>query len=178
MKTEHLDIETRLAGPDDSGSVEGYAAVFNAACAYGDVIQPGAFAKTLAEHKAAGTSPLMFWQHNPDEPIGVWTDLTEDARGLRVKGRIITDTSRGRDVHALIRAGAVRGLSIGFRTRKAEQRPSGGRVLKDVQLVEISPVSLPAQRRAQVTGIKSEPVAAGLAADIRRCAARLKGKAK
>ena len=97
----------------------------------------------------------MLWQHDPTEPIGVWADLAEDGQGLAVKGKLTLEASRARDAHALMKAGALNGLSIGFRTVDAERRSGGGRILKQIDLIEISLVSLPAASRARVSDVKS-----------------------
>lgn len=159
---EQLTLEVKFAS-DETGTFEGYASLFDGEPdSYGDVIAKGAFAKTLAEHRASNSKPSMFWMHNPAEPIGVWLALREDATGLAVTGRLILETSRGREAHALMKGGALNGLSIGYRVRVSERRPNGGRTLQDVELVEISLVSLPADTRARVTSVKS--VTAGIPA--------------
>lgn len=180
MTTETLhagSVELRFTGGAE-GEISGYAAVFNGPPdSYGDVIAAGAFADTLAEHRAASTRPLMLWQHDPSQPIGVWDEVKEDGKGLAVKGRLVLETRAGADAYALLKAGALSGLSIGFRTRKAETRAGGGRLLKTAELIEISLVSRPAQSRARITGVKAAdaaPVAAGLAAHIRAATARIK----
>lgn len=158
---DRLDIEFKFAPPDAAGSFSGYASVFGGAPDdVGDVVAPGAFRRSLAEHKAAGTRPLLLWQHDPDQPIGVWTGIVEDGRGLKVSGRLVLETARGREAHALLKAGALDGLSIGYRVRSADRRPGGVRVLRDVELVEISLVSLPAAAAARVTNVKSAAGAA------------------
>jgi HK97 family phage prohead protease len=163
---------------DEAGTFSGYASVFGEPDAYGDTIKPGAFRKTLAQGKRAG-GPAMFWNHDPGQPIGVWTDLAEDERGLKVTGRLVTETARGAEALALLKAGAVNGLSIGFRARAAERGPNGGRVLTDIELVEISLVSLPAASKARVTSVKNAVQPARTAAFVqaaRRAAQSLKGR--
>lgn len=143
------------------GLFSGYASLFGGAPdAQGDVVAPGAFARTLNEHKAAGTAPLLLWQHDLSSPIGVWLDLHEDSAGLAVKGQLVLAASRGREAHALLKAGALDGLSIGYRVRAFDRRPGGGRLLKDLDLIEISLVSLPAGARARVLDVKSAADAA------------------
>lgn len=154
-ETVTLAAEEVRFSTDDSGTFSGFAAVFGEADSYGDIIKPGAFRKTLRERKATG-GPAMFWNHDSNQPIGVWTELAEDERGLRVEGKLVTETARGAEALALLKAGAINGLSIGFRARAAERGPNGGRVLTDIELVEISLVSLPAANRARVTSVKSE----------------------
>ena len=164
---DRFDLEVKFA-TDEAGTLSGYASVFEGdPDSYGDVIARGAFTRSLAEHKAAGSAPLLLWQHDPSEPIGVWLALREDATGLHVSGRLILETRRGQEAYALLKAGALNGLSIGFRTRASERRNGGGRVLQDLELIEISLVSIPAASRARVTGVKAaqadNPAAMGAA---------------
>jgi HK97 family phage prohead protease len=141
--------EVRFA-TDEAGTFAGYASVWNEPDSYGDTIKPGAFRKSIAQRKRTG-GPAMFWNHDPNEPISIWIDLVEDDRGLKVTGKLVTDSTRGANALALLKAGAVNGLSIGFRARSSERGPNGGRVLTDIELVEISLVTLPAASRARVT---------------------------
>ncbi|TWB19206.1 HK97 family phage prohead protease [Nitrospirillum bahiense] len=171
---ERRDIEIRLT-PDDTGLISGYAALWGKPDAFGDVVTPGAFAKSLEQHRAAGTRPLMLWAHDPATPIGVWDAIEEDTRGLKVTGRLVMDATAGRDAFAMVKAGAVDGLSIGFRTTKAQKQPQGGRRVDAMDLIEVSLVARPAQPAARITSVRSHPEAAGIAAHIRQCAERLKG---
>lgn len=139
----------------EAGELTGYASTFGGKPdRFGDVIAPGAFAKSLAEHRAAGTAPAFLWQHRTDEPIGTWSELSEDERGLLVKGKLVLDTLRGSEARSLVKSGAVRGLSIGFMTREFE-RTGFGRILKDVELLEISLATLPANPDAGITDVKT-----------------------
>ena len=174
-------LEVRLAPSDAAlGVVTGYASTFGPpADAYGDIIAPNAFAKSLAAHKAAGTVPAMLWSHSADDPIGVWNEVREDARGLLVRGEVNQDTQRGREALALAKQGASTGLSIGFRI------PLGGRsfnsdgtaTVKEVELWEVSLTPLPANRNARLTRIKSLASARELE-DILRDAGLAKAAAK
>jgi len=143
---------------DETKTIEGYGAVFGNVDSYGDVIAPGAFAKSLAAHKAAGTMPAMLLSHNPDAlPVGVWSQMAEDGHGLRVKGQLL-DTSMGGDTYKALKAGAMNGLSIGFRPveyalRSKPEEPR--RVLKTVDLLEVSVVGFPANDKARVMSVKS-----------------------
>lgn len=140
----------------DDGTIEGYGSVFNVVDDWGDIIAPGAFAATLAAHRAANTMPAMLWQHRDAEPIGVWTDMVEDSRGLRVKGRLVLDAPRGKEAHALLKAGALNGLSIGFISRKwSWDDTTDVRTLQEVDLWEVSPVTFPANGLARVDSVKS-----------------------
>ena len=156
MADETLDFEVKFEASAEAGTFSGYASVFGGQPdGQGDVVAAGAFRQSLADHKTAGSAPLMFWQHDDWQPIGVWTDVHEDAKGLKVSGRLVLDTERGREAHALMKAGAINGLSIGYRAREFERRRDGGRLLKRLDLVEISLVSLPANGRARVTSVKT-----------------------
>jgi HK97 family phage prohead protease len=150
-------LEVKLAA--DTGLLEGYASTFGNVDSYGDVIAPGAFMKSLAEHKSAGTMPALLWQHNADDPIGVWTDAREDERGLKVSGRLTLDTKRGAEARALVKDGAL-ALSIGFQTRDSASE-NGRRILKDIKLWEISLVTFPANEMARITAIKNAIAAGG-----------------
>lgn len=157
-ETRAFALSLRATG--DDGTVEGYGSVFGQRDSYDDVIEPGAFAGSLAEHRAAGTMPAMLWQHDPEEPIGVWTEMAEDDRGLRVKGRLVLESERGRAAHALLKAGALNGLSIGFMAKSwGYDRDTSIRTLTEIDLWEVSLVTFPAQSRARVTSVKSADVA-------------------
>lgn len=175
MRTERTaGVETRFA-PQETGIVTGYAAVWGKRDAFGDIIERGAFTGTLAEHQAAGTRPLMLWGHDPNRPIGTWTELRETKTGLYVTGQLVMDSTAGRDAFAMLKAQALDGLSIGFRTRRATPRKRG-RNVQEVKLIEISLVTMPAQPAARAS-VRSanHPAAAGLAALIRRCAGTFGG---
>lgn len=140
----------------DDGSVEGYGSVFGVRDNYDDVIAAGAFLASLKAHKAASTMPAMLWQHSADEPIGIWTDMTEDAKGLRIKGALCLDTEKGKEAYALLKMGALNGLSIGFISKQwAYDRETDVRTLTEIDLWEISLVTFPANEKARVTNVKS-----------------------
>jgi HK97 family phage prohead protease len=149
---------------------EGYASLFGVADSAGDVVMPGAFAASLAK-RGPGRVRLLY-QHFAHEPIGVWETIREDARGLYVKGRLVTDTQRGREVLALLNEGALNGLSIGFRTVRATRDAKDGlRRLQQIELWEISVVTFPLLAGSQVTAVGS---ADDTAAGIRRAASALR----
>lgn len=147
-----LALDVKAVAED--GTFEGYASVFDVADLGRDVVKPGAFRRSLAGRGAAKVKMLR--QHRPDEPIGVWTDLREDAKGLRATGRLVLDTVAGRETHALMKAGALDGLSIGYRTRRHSiDQAKGLRLLHDVELVEISVVTFPMNAAATVSAVKN-----------------------
>lgn len=131
---------------------EGYASLFNVPDGGGDVVAPGAFARSL--RKRPPERVRMLYQHFAHEPIGVWEEIREDQRGLYVRGRLIQEVERARDVTALINKGALNGLSIGFRTiRASRDRVSGIRKLLEIELWEISIVTFPLLPGSEVTGV-------------------------
>lgn len=136
-------------------AIEGYASLFDLADLSGDVVLRIAFAQSL---QSGRTVPMLF-QHDPGEPIGVWRELVEDARGLRVRGEILAETTRGRSALALVRRGAVDGLSIGFRTRQARPRRPRGRYLAAIDLWEVSIVTFPLLPQARLQ-LSPEPALA------------------
>lgn len=155
----HKDFGLEIKDVSESGVIEGYASVFGGSPdSYGDVVLPGAFADTLVKHKREGTMPLMLWGHQAGElPIGDWTDMAEDGKGLWAKGQLDLEDSVGARVHRALKRKSVRGLSIGYETKTRETDPKkpGVNFLKAVDLWEVSPVNFPAQRRAQITSVKS-----------------------
>lgn len=155
-------LETKFNGFDtdtglvDGAVISGYASLFGAADQGGDIVQAGAYAKSLTELARNGRSVKMLWQHDPTQPIGVWEDVKEDSKGLFVKGRILTDIQAGREALALIEAGAIDGLSIGYRTKRAEKAASGQRLLHELELWEVSLVTFPMLSEARVEGSDSD----------------------
>jgi HK97 family phage prohead protease len=140
----------------DEGVIEGYGSVFGVPDSYDDVVAAGAFAKSLADHKAAGTMPAMLWQHGASAPIGVWTEMVEDAKGLRIKGQLALEVTQGKEAHALLKMGAINGLSIGFVSKEwAYDRDTEIRTLNAVDLWEVSLVTFPANGKSRVTNVKS-----------------------
>lgn len=129
----------------------GYASVFDRADHSGDIVRKGAFARAVAQ--GPNGIPLL-WQHDPKHPIGRIDRIEEDARGLRVIGRL-SEIPLARDAGALVKDGAVTGLSFGYRTRSAE-RMRGGRILSDLDLIEISLVTFPMQPLARVHAVDPE----------------------
>ena len=137
--------------------IEGYASLFGQTDQGGDVVQRGAYARSLAELAAEGRRVKMLWQHDPAHPIGVWDEVREDARGLFVKGRLLQSTQTGREAAALIAAGAIDGLSIGYRTSKASKTDKGQRLLTELELWEVSLVTFPMLSSARVAAKGKTP---------------------
>jgi HK97 family phage prohead protease len=138
---------------DADGAVEGYASLFGEVDQARDMVMPGAFHLTL-QQRSVRRIPMLF-QHDPAEPIGVWLELKEDWRGLFARGRLIPDVQRAREVLALLKSGAIDGLSIGFRTTKGRVDPKTRvRALHAVDLWEISIVTFPLLAGARVHAVK------------------------
>ena len=147
-------LQIKAAGED--GTLEGYGSVFGVRDNYDDVIAKGAFVQSLNDHKAAGTMPAMLWQHDADKPIGIWTEMVEDEKGLRIKGQLAMETVKGKEAHALLKMGALNGLSIGFMAKEwAYERDTEVRTLTAIDLWEVSLVTFPANEKARVTNVKS-----------------------
>jgi len=151
-------LQLKAVGED--GTIEGYGSVFGVRDSYDDVIAPGAYAESLKAHKAEGTMPAMLWQHDASVPIGVWLEMVEDSKGLRIKGRLALDTVKGAEAYALLKMGALNGLSIGFVSKKwAYDREMEVRTLTEVELWEVSLVTFPSNEAARITGVKAADVA-------------------
>lgn len=151
LQTKTASFELKRE-PDEDGTFEGYASVFDVVDRGMDVVAKGAFRKTLG----SGRKIKMLWQHDSGKVIGVWDEMREDERGLYVKGRLLKDVTLGREAMALMRAGAIDSMSIGYRTIEAVSE-AGGRVRKlmEVDLFEVSLVTFPMNESAQITDVKS-----------------------
>ena len=164
MLPHRSQIEAKFTALDlkpvaGTGEFEGYACLFNREDLGHDVVLPGAFMQSLTARGPDGIR--MLFQHDPSEPIGVWDELREDARGLYAKGHLLSGVARSREVLALMRAGAVDGLSIGFRaTRALRDAKTGIRRIAQIDLWEISVVTFPMQPSARISAVKSRPFAA------------------
>jgi HK97 family phage prohead protease len=166
-ETKFAEAELTDVGAD--GSFSGYASLFNEADLSRDVVMPGAFRNSIRTRGVQGIR--MLFQHDPAAPIGVWRELREDARGLFVRGRLTPEVARAREVLALMRAGGIDGLSIGFRTVKGRtDAKTGLRRLLEVDLWEISVVTFPMLPAARVSAVKG--LIGGSLAESIRAAAR------
>ncbi|MFZ1812912.1 MAG: HK97 family phage prohead protease [Rhizobiaceae bacterium] len=150
--------ETKFAGGNLdrvqlNGTFSGYASLFGHRDLGNDVVEKGAFERSLARRGAANVR--MLFQHDPDRPVGVWTTIREDEKGLLVQGQIAVGSEHGREVLELMKAGAIDGLSIGFRTIRARtDRASGVRRIIEADLWEISIVTFPMLPEARIAEIK------------------------
>lgn len=157
MKIETKAFPLELKEVAKSGEFSGYLSVFNNMDSYRDIVMPGAFAETLAEWNSKGRLPPILWQHRSGEPLGPFTKMQEDTRGLYVEGRLlIAELQRAREAHALMEHKVVSGMSIGFETIGEEvDKTNRARKLTKVKLWEGSIVTFPANEAAQVEAVKS-----------------------
>jgi HK97 family phage prohead protease len=165
---QRLELKTAIAA-DDAGTITGTAWPFGTPDRVGDVIVKGAFAGSPA------ALPMLAF-HDPNDPVGVWDEVRETDKGLEVKGRLlIGEVARAREIHALVKSGAVGGLSIGFVTRKSAPR-KGGRTISALDILECSLVTIPSHPGARVTSAKSAADAIRLAEIINTASAALRAK--
>lgn len=157
-KNSGLGLDVKAVG--DDGVIEGYASTFNVIDSYGEMVAPGAFKASIAGLKRAKRGLKMLWQHDSHQPIGIWDDLEEDAKGLRVVGRLLKDTvAKAAEAYALIREGALDELSIGYRELESAPHPDqrGVTILKKLDLREVSPVTFGALgQAARIDTVKSD----------------------
>lgn len=156
MSTKTIDFLCELKASGDTGTFTGYGSVFNVTDRGGDIVAAGAFSETLTEQKKAGRLPVMLWQHNMREPIGVYTSMEEDSVGLKVEGKLALKTARGAEAYELLKMGAISGLSIGYRVRDdSYDRVTGVRTIKKADLVELSLVTMPMNDSARISAVKA-----------------------
>lgn len=157
LETKFVPV-TEFADCGEGATVSGYASIFGQPDQGGDVVVPGAFDRSLQMLARAGRRVKFLWQHDPARPIGVWGRVAEDATGLHVTGEILGGIAQGAEALALLRAGAIDGLSIGYRTvRSAENRETGGRNLIELDLWEVSLVTFPMLPTARASLGSSTP---------------------
>lgn len=149
---KRLDFSLAVKSLDSTGRFAGYASVFDVVDNQKDIILRGAFSQTL---KGRARDIKMLWQHQQDEPIGIFERMFEDARGLYVEGKLLLDVARGKEAYSLLKEGAIGGLSIGYSPIKYRiHEKTGVRLLSAVELWEISLVTFPANEAAKITVVK------------------------
>lgn len=152
----YIERPFELKSVKEDGTFEGVASPFGEIDSYRDVVQPGAFTKSLAQYHEKNRKVPMLWQHDTRQPIGIYSELKETPTQLIVSGACNMEVQRGRECHALMKQGALSGLSIGYDTVRDEWDTKGEtRKLHEVNLWEISPVTFPAADSARVTMVKS-----------------------
>lgn len=152
-----LDFECKYIETDEDGSFEGYASVFNNKDLGNDVIKKGAFARTIMEKNPKQIK--LLYQHKTDEPIGVVDEIEEDNKGLKIKGRLAIKTQKGREVYELMKMGALDSMSIGYKLMPDSYKyddKNKRRVIKEVDLMEVSMVTFPMNPKAKITKVKLE----------------------
>lgn len=164
---DRVFLETKVLA-SEAGAIEGIAWRYDQSDRIGDVITKGAF--------SGASLPLpMLFGHDQNDPIGAWDVAEEKDDGLHLKGHLLVDqVQRASEVAALVKSGAVRGISIGFRTIKAAKRPRGGRSISQLELLEASLVTIPMHPGARVTSAKTAVQALSLASQLQRATAQLK----
>ena len=155
LKTKQISFDVKAI--EDDGTFSGYCSVFDVEDSYGDVVKAGAYAETIKEWQAKGKMPPVLWQHGRGDVIGVWTKLVEDEKGLYGEGQLlIKDVVKAREAHALMKHGAIDGLSIGYRVRKwAYNEEDGVLELLEIDLKEISIVTFPANEDSLIDNVKN-----------------------
>ena len=165
-KAFQVDLDLKML--EETGEFAGYASIFDVIDNHKDVVLRGAFRRSLSNRD----EPVkLLWQHKMEEPVGIITDLHEDQYGLYMKGKLLLDVSKAREAYSLVKNGAVKGLSIGYRPVRYQYDPETGvRELLQVDLVEISLVTNPANDYAEVNEVKAkdeeQTVMAALAAAL------------
>lgn len=152
----HHAPAVKLKAVNEDGTFSGYGSVFNTVDSYREAVAPGAFLKSLNDWRSKGAWPALLWQHDSRQPIGVYTSMVEDDKGLRVEGRLLIDSvQQAQEAYALMRAGAVNGLSIGYAcTKWQEDDEAGVTTLLEIDLWECSLVTFPANGDARVDTVK------------------------
>jgi uncharacterized protein len=169
LLTKNSGVALEAKAIKDDGTFEGYGSIFGNVDSYGEIVEPGAFSASLVESRRKGNTVKMLWQHDPAQPIGVWTDMAEDSKGLYVSGRLLKDkVPQAAAAYELLKEGALDGLSIGYRVVEAVPHPDkqGVLSLRKLNLKEVSVVTFAANDRARVTDVK-HMIAAGLVPSVR-----------
>jgi len=156
MKFLNQALDLKDAEVQADGTFSGYASIWGEVDSYNEVVAKGAFTASLKDYAKRGKMPNLLWQHRSDKPIGVWLTMVEDAKGLKVTGRLALDTAQGAEAYALLKLGAIDGLSIGYVATKWEEDTKTGIVtLTEINLWEVSLVTFPAGPGARVDGVKN-----------------------
>ena len=151
------DLSFEIKSVSDDGLFSGYASVFDNVDSYGDIVRKGAFVESIGEWEAKGKMPPILWNHDPSDPIGIYTKMQEDDKGLYVEGKLlIDDVPRARQTHALMKAGVIDGLSIGYRVKEylynVDEEVTD---LIKLSLREVSIVTFPANPETRIEAVKS-----------------------
>jgi len=154
---EHKTVELEFKETNSGGTIVGYASVYGNVDQGGDIMMKSAFKDCIARNATSGVKPKMLWQHDPSQPIGVWDAMQESEKGLMIQGRILPTVQKGKEAIELIRAGAISGLSVGYKVveDEYEQNEKGMvRKIHKADLWETSIVTFPMNEEAMVTDVK------------------------
>ena len=164
MSLKIKDFDLSVKAVSDDGFFSGYGSVFGVVDSYNEIVAPGAFAESVADRKARNRAIPILWQHRTERPLGVYSKVEEDSKGLYVEGQLLTkDVGLAREAHALMKAGAVSGLSIGYWTRESSyDEKTGIRTLTKLDLEEVSIVTMPANDDARIDAVKLKLAHGGL----------------
>ncbi|MDR0580728.1 MAG: HK97 family phage prohead protease [Holosporaceae bacterium] len=162
---------SHLKSLNENGEISGYASVFNSLDGYGDVVVSGAFKNAVADF-ILGKKPKLLWQHDINAPIGVLEEICEDDYGLFVKGRLLLEIPKAKEVYFLLKSRAIDGFSIGYKIKNNHFK-NNKQYLTDIDLLEVSVVTFPACEKAIVGEIKSDD---GASQKIRAISKKIKGK--
>ena len=154
MNLQFLESKLDRSGIKDDGTFVGYGSTFGNVDRGGDIVAKGAFSKSLKAMPAQKVKLLR--EHDFNRIAGVWNTIDEDGHGLRVEGKLLLTTDLGRETYELMKAGALDSLSIGYVTKDSERDKSGARLLKQIDLYEISVVALPMNPAATISAVKAE----------------------
>lgn len=153
---EKLDRAFEIKSVSSSGVFAGYGSVYGVVDQGDDIVAGGAFTKSLASWAQKGRMPALLWQHNTRQPIGAYTKMVEDERGLYVEGQLALKTQLGAEAYELMKMGALSGLSIGFKSNDDTfDQKSGIRTIKQGDLYEVSVVTFPMNDDARIAAVKS-----------------------
>ncbi len=157
MTLQTKSLSFKAENLQDDGTFSGYCSVFDVVDSYDEIVKKGAFVDSLNDWQAKNKMPPILWQHDRSEVIGVWTKLYEDEKGLYGEGKLlIDDVAKAKEAHALIKAGAIDGLSIGYRTQKYRYNSDDDTIdLLKLDLKEVSIVTFPANADSTVNNIKA-----------------------
>lgn len=151
---DHATFPLNVKKLSDAGQLEGLAAGYGNVDSHGEIFAPGAFAKSIAGI-LRGRSPAMLLHHDHRRPAGRWDTFIETRHGLEAKGALALDAADGREAYALLKAGALTGLSVGFKPVTTKAGPDGATVITEAELYEVSLVSVPSNPITKVSGVKS-----------------------
>lgn len=151
---KHANYHLQIKALSETGVIEGVAAGYGNVDSHGDIFAPGAFAASLAALKAGGRQPAMLLFHDTNRPAGRWDDFQETTTGLHVKGSLALDASDGREAYALLKNGALGGLSVGFRALKSKIGANGANIITEAELFEVSLVSVPSNPLTKISAVK------------------------